>query len=191
MVMKVGDWAKARAAVGGMATRMQNATTKATRQEAQLYRKMVLRAFQSRGKSNGYAWQKLKPDTIRRKGSSKPLVDTAQLRNSIVVIEKGGNIFVGVSSKKRRSDGGSLVNIAAVHEFGKVIAQKRGTKVVLITIPKRSFLQATQDAHFQPSDVAKRYAQRVALLMGPGWGGGVATASSLAKAGKALAKGRK
>jgi len=191
VVMKVGDWNKARAAVGSMAARMRNATNKASRQEAQLYRKMVLRAFSSRGKSNGKAWAKLKPQTIRKKGSSKPLVASGQLRASITVVEKGDTIFVGVSSKKRRSDGGSLVDIAAVHEFGKVIAQRRGTSVVLTQIPKRSFLQATSDAHFKPDDVRKRYAQRVALLMGPGWGGGVATASSLASAGKALAKGKK
>lgn len=188
--MKVGEWAKARAAVAGMATRMSSATDKATRQEAQLFRKMVLRAFNSRGKSNGKAWAKLKPATIRRKGSSKPLIDTAQLRNSVSVIEKGNTIFVGVSSKVRRN-GRPLANIAAVHEYGKVIAQQRGGKVVLIKIPQRSFIQSTADFHFKPSDVSKRYAQRVALLMGPGWGGGVATASTLAKAGKAAAKGTK
>lgn len=174
MVMKVGDWAKARAAVSGMGVRMRKATDRASRMEAQLYRKKVLDAFKTRGMSNGKAWAPLKPSTIKRKGSSKPLIDTGQLRNSIVVIERGKEIFIGISSKVQRPRGGPLVNIAAVHEYGSVIAQARGSKIVLIRIPQRSFLQATADAHFKPADVKRRYARRVKALMGPGWGGQVA-----------------
>ena len=172
MVMKVGDWAKARAAVLGMAERMQNATEKAARKEAHLFRKKVLRAFQTGGKSNGKAWAPLKPATIRKKGSSKPLIDTAHLRNSISVIETNNAIFVGVASKTIRKGGGSLVNVAAVHEFGKVIAQRRGTGVTLVTIPKRSFLKATADAHFKPATVKARFKRNVAAIMGPGWRAG-------------------
>jgi len=187
--MKTGDWALARAATDRMGARMVAATQKATLQEAQMYRALVVRAFNSRGKSNGKAWQPLQPATVKAKGSSKPLIDTGQLRNSVQVINAGGVIFVGVPSKVRSTTGGPLVSIAAVHEYGKIIAQRRGDKIVLIKIPARSFLTATYDKHFQPADVRKRYFSRVALAMGGAWAvAAPATARQLAAVGIAEAK---
>lgn len=168
-VKKIGDWNAARAAVAGMGARFKAASERANKQEAQLFRSLVVRAFNSRGATNGKPWPKLQRATIRAKGSSKPLIDSGQLRNSIAVIDDGDNVFVGIESKKQRSGGGPLVDIAAVHEFGKVIAQQRGGNVVLIKIPQRSFLQSTFDAHFTPEKVRPRILARTAIAMGNGW----------------------
>lgn len=187
-ITKVGDWAAARAATEAMGTRMVRATERATKQEAQLFRRMVVTAFNTRGKSNGTAWVPNKPSTRKQKGSSKPLIDSGQLRNSVQVVDRGGAIFVGIPNFARRKGGGPLVSIAAVHEYGKVIVQNRGGQVVLIKIPKRSFIQATADFHFSPAKVRTRFHARVAVGMGPGWAvQAPASARALAKEGKAVA----
>jgi hypothetical protein len=49
-------------------------------------RNIVWQAFDSQGFGK---WASLKPKTIKRKGSSKVLVDTAILKNSITYIVKG------------------------------------------------------------------------------------------------------
>ncbi len=75
-------------------------------------------------------WPPLKPATIKRKGSSKPLIDTGKLRNSIVhnvELEKK-RVLVGVFSA-------DVATYAAVHEFG---APRRN-------IPQRSYLRKTFD----------------------------------------------
>lgn len=169
MTQKTGDWQQARAAVNAMAARYQRASARALKGEAQLFRRRVVEAFNSRGKSNGQAWVPNKPSTVRKKGSSKPLIDSGQLRNSIEVIDGPAGVFVGVSSKVQRKGGGPLVNIAEVHEYGKVVAQARGGGIVLIKIPERSFLRATAKAHFAPKDVAERMVARTAAGMGAGW----------------------
>jgi len=187
-VKKVGDWNAARAATANMGARMVRATDRATRQEAQLFRSLVVRAFNSGGATNGKRWEPNKPATKERKGSSKPLIDSGQLRNSVQVVEKGDMIFVGVPSNVKRSGGGPLVSIAAVHEYGKIIAQRRGGRVVLIKIPERSFIRSTADFHFKPSAVRPRFFARVALALGPTWAQQVpASAKSLAAAGAAAA----
>ncbi|RLI74767.1 hypothetical protein DRO97_05075 [Archaeoglobales archaeon] len=72
-------------------------------------------------------WSPLKPETIKRKGSSKPLIDTGKLRASITHRIEGNIIKVGVF--------GEEALIAAVHEFG---SPKKN-------IPQRSFIRVTAD----------------------------------------------
>ena len=73
-------------------------------------------------------WPPLKPQTIKRKGSSKPLIDTGRLRNSIIHKVEGDAALVGVFSRE-------VLVYAAVHEFG---SPKRN-------IPQRSYLRKTFD----------------------------------------------
>lgn len=186
---KFGQWDAARMAVESMGLRASRAMNSANGAEAHMFRALVVRAFNSRGKSNGTAWPKLQKSTIKRKGSSKPLVDHGDLRNSIVVVDKGHEAFVGVLSSKRGRTGKPLVKVGDTHENGKVIVQKRGDKAVVIKIPKRSFLKATADKHFKPSVVKTRFLARVAIAMGNGWAvQAPAKAATLAKAGIAEAK---
>lgn len=175
-IKKTGQWTQAAAAMAQLAARTNLAREKAKLQEANYFRTKVLQAFQTRGKSNGTAWAPNAPSTIKKKRSSKPLIASAQLRNSVQVVQaSGGDVFIGVPNFVMRADGVSMVSIAAVHEFGKVIVQARGGGFpTVIQIPQRSFIESTADKHFKPADVAKRYMNRIAYLLGPTW---AATAS--------------
>jgi len=166
---KVGDWHRARMMLGAAVVRTHRSIQRAVKQEAQYFRAKVLKAFQTRGNSNGITWAPNAPSTIARKGSSKPLIDTGQLRGSIQVVQSGDVFFVGVPSFSMRDDGKSMVSIGAIHEYGTVIAQTRGDSMVLIQIPQRSFIQSTADAHFQPEDVRKRFMARFAHDLSPYW----------------------
>ena len=74
------------------------------------------------------SWPPLKPETIKRKGSSKPLIDTGKLRASITHKVEDDKALVGIFS-------GEALNYAAVHEFG---APRKN-------IPERSYLRKTFD----------------------------------------------
>lgn len=79
-------------------------------------------------------WPKLKKATIKAKGSSKILIDQADMFNSINAINmEDFESFVGVPANVENSDGTKLVNIAVVHEAGSLDG----------TIPQRSFIDTT------------------------------------------------
>lgn len=52
---------------------------------------MVQRAIQKKITDGDSTWEPLKPETIKKKGSSKPLIDTGQLRASIRYEVKEGD----------------------------------------------------------------------------------------------------
>lgn len=195
---KSGHWKLLDYNMVQLSTRVRAAQHLVVQQEAQYFRGKIIRAFNTSGQSNGKRWAPLKPGTIEAKGSSKPLIDRGDLRNSVVAIPAGRNrAFVGVSSKKRSADGTRMVDIAAVHEFGRVIAiqvtqrmfnyvmaqlSERGGKsrkgsgkfkpgaTLVIKIPERSFLRATAEAHFTAAKViprAQRRFKQILALRGP------------------------
>jgi len=66
----------------------------------------------------GRDWPPLKEATIKRKGSSKPLIDHGDLLNSVVCkMITGYMFFVGVPRNVKKKNK-KMVNIAAVHEYG-------------------------------------------------------------------------
>jgi phage gpG-like protein len=90
-------------------------------------------------------WKPLKPATIRRKGSSKPLIDTGKLRASITHRVDNHTAKVGLF--------GEEALIGAVHEFG---APSRN-------IPERSFLRSTWNT--EESKVEKIIADKVEFFI--------------------------
>ena len=98
-------------------------------------------------KINSNIGPKLSPATIKKKGSSKALVDSGELRSEITSKTFGTDVAeVGVF--------GGRADIATIHEFGAVIERQRksqGTHLgvdirggdVRIIIPERSFLRST------------------------------------------------
>ena len=60
------------------------------------------------------------PATRRFKGGggSKALIVKGDLRNSITVLLKGDEAFIGILKSARSSSGGSPVNVAEIQEFG-------------------------------------------------------------------------
>jgi hypothetical protein len=76
-----------------------------------------------RGQSpGGKAFRPLAESTIKRKKSSKALIDKGDLMGSINVtpipLSAEVAVFVGVNRGKRTKDGKDLMNIAEIHEFG-------------------------------------------------------------------------
>jgi hypothetical protein len=167
---------------------------KAIAQEAHLFRKRVVEAFDSSGASNKVVWAPNKESTAKIKGSSKPLVDRADLRNSIEVQKvKNDEYFVGVPKGARGAKGQDLVDVGGVHEEGKKIAitvtpkmhryvmallKQHGVppsnsgsgkfapgSTIVISIPARSFLQSTADAHFTQEKVDRRMQARMLRML--------------------------
>jgi len=69
----------------------------------------VLLSFRESKSPWGWSWARLRPSTIsrRRKGSSKPLMDTGRLRNSITYSVRGNVLELGTN-----------VRYASTHQFG-------------------------------------------------------------------------
>lgn len=169
-------------------------------QEAQFFRTKIVEGLRS-GAPGGQAFQPLAPTTLairRLRGAkgTKPLIVHGDLRNSIAVVKEGDGVFVGVLRSAKSSGGGSLVNVAAIHEFGsrpivlkitpKVRAllhaafrkagldapsgERPSTGVAVIRIPPRPFLRPVFDAYGAPDVVAKRFVERVSKLLGGDFG---------------------
>lgn len=192
-----GQWKQATAAMSNLSLRAKAAEHVATLQEAHFYRVKVLDAFKTSGASNGRPWEPNAPSVVAEKGSSKPLIDTGDLRQSVTVIDTGALVFVGVPSKKRARDADApLVSIAEVHEFGKIIlipvtdkmrkflmaklaelgfpeSTGRGEflgNILILEIPERSFLRSTADKYYSNRTIIRdRYLRRLAKALGPGW----------------------
>lgn len=87
---------------------------------AQALDTLIQRGFSSSSGPNGERWPALKPSTVRRKGSAKPLIDRGLMRQQTFAKAKGDRVAFGV--------GGSRARIAPYHQFGTS------------TIPARPFL---------------------------------------------------
>ena len=96
--------------------------------------------------SQPVTWPKLQAATIARKHSSKMLIDTADMVNSITYQPVNPySVFVGVLRTVTRKDTGKpMVNIARVHEYGFMgqVTTKTG-KTYTQNIPARPFLYPT------------------------------------------------
>lgn len=78
-------------------------------------------------------WPPLKPSTVKRKGSDKPLIDTGKLLNSITHKVEDDTVKVGVF--------GEYCIVAAVQEFGTNRAGRNRN----VVIPARPYLRPTFD----------------------------------------------
>lgn len=89
-------------------------------------------------------WPPLSPLTIKMKRSSKPLVDHGDLMHSIMAKRLSSlHFFVGVPRTETGADGVSMVNIAAVHEYGARIRPKRA-KALVIPVSREAVRLARQ-----------------------------------------------
>ncbi len=197
---KTGDWTAARRILASAPQRIREAQDKAVLQEAQFFRTKIVEGLRS-GAPGGQAFQPLAPTTLairrlRGGNGTKPLIYRGDLRNSIAVVKEADGVFVGVLRSAKGSGGGSIVNIAAIHEFGSrpivlkitpkvrallhVAFRKAGldapsggrpsTGVAVIRVPARPFLQPVFDTYGAPDVVARRFVERVATLLGGDFG---------------------
>lgn len=194
---KIGDWDAARRAFSNMASASKEAARKALLQEGHYLRSKMLDGLKDQA-PGGQAFKPLSPLTLaaRRLGGfsgTKALIRQGDLRNGITVLERTSLVFIGVPRTAVARDGGHLVDIAAVHEFGSkpftititdkmrrwlgVLYKEAGIErqpggggggsagVMVIRIPARPFIRPVFNRDAAPGDVKKRLEQRMAKML--------------------------
>lgn len=143
-VKRFGDWDKAKAKLAANpGARLALAIRQATIKNALLLVREIKRGIRSQA-PGGKAFVKLAESTIARKGSSKALIDTGFLVNSITQRLLTDRAFVGLLRGTVNKDGDDLVNIGAVMEYGATIQHPTGAVIV---IPPRPFLHPTMEKY--------------------------------------------
>lgn len=156
-----GDWRRALSATQptSFERKLKAAIMRGTFKEAQWCRRQIIDGITSQSPAGKpfkkLSWFTLRARKLSRFRGTKALIRSGELRKSVVVEPNSPAMetFVGVS-RKAKSGGKSLVNIAEIHEFGaKVpvtpkmrayllattgIGLKQSTKVIII--PARPFL---------------------------------------------------
>lgn len=113
------------------------ALRKAIRKEAQGLRSLMVQSFRVQKGGGVKRWAKLSKATIALRRSeqmkqaggrvkgTKALIATGQERKAIQVVPARGDtwaeLFIGIPRTVKRAGGGSMINIAMIHEFGAVI----------------------------------------------------------------------
>jgi phage gpG-like protein len=143
-VKRFGDWDKARAKLAGNpGARLALALRQATVKNAILLVREIKRGIRSQA-PGGKPFVKLAESTIRRKGSSKALIDTGFLVNAITQKIMADRAFVGLLRGTVNKDGDDMVNIGAVMEYGATIQHPNGAVIV---IPPRPFLHPVMEKY--------------------------------------------
>ena len=159
-VKRFGDWDKARAKLAGNpGARMALALRQATVKNAILLVREIKRGIRSQT-PGGKPFVKLAESTIRRKGSSKALIDTGFLVNAItqrILVDKA---FVGLLRGTVNKDGDDMVNIGAVMEYGATIQHPNGAVIV---IPPRPFLHPVMEKY--RDEILENYRKAVDAAM--------------------------
>ena len=154
-ILKTGPWGHYRAKLSRAPITMHTAITEYAFREAHLLRSNIIKQIDSEGKDSGSGFKPLKRITAISRAlkpqhrfngpvsgildpnpeDMKPLIETADLRNSIEAVKVGqGQFFIGVPRSAKNRNGKKLVNIGLVHEFGA-----KG-KLIRITPRMRMFL---------------------------------------------------
>jgi hypothetical protein len=125
MMRKIGGWSAARRMLASAPARFRRAMDQAVLQEAHLHRKEIVEGLTT-GSPGGKELTPLAPSTVatrRARGirGTKPLIARGDLRRAISVVRTPRGVFVGILRTARGRDGQSLVNVAKVHELGKVV----------------------------------------------------------------------
>jgi len=145
-----GEWEKAINRLANAGELMERNMERATRRNSIKLRDEMKRTI-TRGVPE---WEPLSPKTIARKGSSKPLIDTGDMRNSINQKDIEPMLaFIGVPRGAKNRDGGDLVRIAAVHVYGSKTRN----------IPPRDFILPAYNA--VRDEIADRYRQAAAASL--------------------------
>jgi len=194
MVTRTGDWALARRVLSAAPMRLQRAIGNAVRQEAHALRNEIVRGITSQA-PGGEPMKPPSPLTLAARqlkgfGGTKALLVRGDLRNSVSVIVKGDEAFIGVLRSARSGGGESLANLAELHEFGGppvvipitpkmrrflfALLRKAGQEttggdgrgVVVVQVPARPFLRPAFNKFRQGAD--RRFLERVAKELGLG-----------------------
>ena len=139
-----GDWERVRHLLEDQpGARLALAIRQATVKAAILLVREIQRGIRSRA-PGGQPFVQLAQSTIERKGSSKALIDSGFLINSITHHIMKDQAFVGLLKTTVYRDGESEANIGAVMEYGATIPMPNGTTII---IPARPFLHPVMAQH--------------------------------------------
>ena len=159
-VKRFGDWDKAKAKlVANPGARLALAIRQATIKNALFLVREIKRGIRSQA-PGGKAFVKLAERTITRKGSSKVLIDTGFLVNSITQRLLTDRAFVGLLRGTVNKDGDDLVNIGAVMEYGATIQHPSGATII---IPARPFLHPVMEKHRK--EILENYRQAIRAVL--------------------------
>lgn len=159
-VERFGDWNKVKARLENHpGARLAKAIRQATIQNALLLVREIKRGIVSQA-PGGVPFAPLAESTIERKGSSKALIDTGFLLNSVTQRILADHAFVGLLRGTVNKDGEDMVNIGAIMECGATITMPNGTTIV---IPPRPFLHPTMEKYRDQVADNYRKAIRAAL----------------------------
>ena len=157
---RFGDWDRAKALLtNGFNQRLALAVRKATVKNALLLVREIQRGIRSQA-PGGKQFAPLAQVTIERKGSSKALIDTGFLVNSITQKIMSDGAFVGLLRTSISRDGESVANIGAIMEYGATINHSSGAVIV---IPPRPFLHPTMLKY--RDQVVENYREALASVM--------------------------
>jgi len=159
-VERFGDWDKVKARLeNNPGARLAKAVRQATIQNALLLVREIKRGIVSQA-PGGVSFTPLAESIIERKGSSKALIDTGFLLNSVTQRILADHAFVGLLRGTVNKDGEDMVNIGAIMEYGATITIPNGTTIV---IPPRPFLHPTMEKYRDQVADNYRKAIRAAL----------------------------
>lgn len=180
-VKQIGDWKLAEKICKAAPGDIKKAMEKAIGLEAQHLAGVIKRNIQ-RGPSP--ALSKLTQKSRKgAKGGSKPLNASGDLLGSVTVVQQGAEAFIGIPRSSGR------YNIAVTHEQGRTIVLNMtdkmrrflfgvlfkgsppkpgsGTRVIVVHIPARPFVQPAFDAETPKS--GERFEANMARLLGIAW----------------------
>jgi hypothetical protein len=166
---KFGDWAKTENIITRLANDLDSAMRKATTRNALELEREMKKYIKS-----GKGFAKLHPFTIKEKGSSKPLIDNAELINSINhKLLSSWEAMVGLLRNAPHKGSGDtaigIVNLGWLHEHGYQIGvtpkmrlslAKRGLilspSTTVIRVPARPFVRPV----FENREIQQRFVER-------------------------------
>ena len=152
VVKRTGDWNKAKAKLNGtLGPRIAMALQQATIRNALFLVREIQRGIRNQA-PGGQSFAKLADSTIARKGSSKALIDTGFLINSITQKIMADKAFVGLLRGTVNKDGENMVNIGAVMEYGATINHPNGATIIILPRP---FLHPVMQKYRK--DIEKNY----------------------------------
>lgn len=153
-VERFGDWNKAKAMLAGNpGMRITLAVRKATIKNALLLVREIKRGIRDQAPGSKQ-FVPLAQVTIEHKGSSKALIDTGFLINSITQKIMDDQAFIGLLKTSVYKDGEDVANIGAIMEYGCTIKHPSGAVIV---IPPRPFLHPTMEKY--RDEVIENYRQ--------------------------------
>jgi len=159
-IERFGDWEKAKLLLtNGFNQRLAIAIRRATIKNALLLVREIKRGIRSQA-PGGKQFAPLAQVTVDRKGSSKALIDTGFLLNSITEKILSDGAFVGLLRTSISKDGESAANIGAIMEHGATINHPSGAVIV---IPPRPFLHPTMEKY--QGEVIENYRQALLSVL--------------------------